>query len=224
MTEVPETPPRRKTIPEKSIKKELLVLGMLLVAIAAVFALIYWQGLVPDLLLPGTPTPAITSAAETSLPATTPAGFTALVETLTAAPLAETMTAAAPQETPLAEALLNETPVDGTSVDETPGVTETPALPMTPMPSQTPAYGSCQYTLKEGPADFLYAIYWSWHINKNIRDVQDFYLKIYCAALLTNLKCDYHPGDPDTLLPGWTLVLPGVNANICSLHGGIPVP
>jgi hypothetical protein len=223
MTEGSEVPPQRNSSPGKSIKKELLVLGMLLVAIAIIFALIYWQGLVPDLLLPATPTPAATSAADTSLPATTPAGFTALVETLTAGPRVETMTSAALDET-MAAAALEETPVDEPSFDETPIETETPTLPMTLGPSQTPAYGACQYTLKEGPANFLYAIYWNWHINKNIRDVEDFYLRIHCAALLTNLKCDYHPGDPDSLQPGWTLVLPGVTDSICTLHGGIPVP
>ena len=217
MTEGSENPPRRK--PGRSIKKELLVLVMLLVAIAAVFALIYWQGLAPDFLLPAAPTQTVTPPEETSLPETTPAGFTSLVETLTAGPLVETMTAAAPAETPLAGALLDEAPVD-----ETPTGAETPAPALTSVPSQTPTYGSCQYTLKEGPADFLYAIYWNWHINQNIRNQYEFYAQIYCAALLNNMQCTYHADDPDTLLPGWILVLPGVSADICSLHGGTPVP
>jgi hypothetical protein len=205
MTEGTGSSPQRKNTPGSSARSGLLVLGVLLLAVLVVFVLIYQQGLVPDFLLRPTLTLAETTPEATGLPDTTPPGYTSLVETLTAGPLAQTQTVeAAQEEMPVAEDTL---------------------LPPTPsMPSPTPSFGSCQYTLKSGPSDFLYAIYWNWHINNAIQDVDEYYTRIYCAALQENIECDYHSGDPDTILPGWILVLPGVTANICTFHGGTPVP
>lgn len=219
MAEESHNPPQPRPGPGKSRLYELLALVLLLVVMMAVFALIYRQGLTPDFLLPATPTRTLTPA-ETSPPETTSSSYLSLVNTLTAAPLVETQLAETPTEGTLLE---------GTLTDETPTVTETP-IPPTPVPptpaapSPTPAFGSCQYTLKPGPGDFLYAIYLSWHIKENIPVVKDYYASIYCAALLSNLKCDYQASNPNITQSGWILVLPGVSAQTCSAHAGTPVP
>jgi len=101
---------------------------------------------------------------------------------------------------------------------------DTPATATPSAPTLTPTFGSCQYTLKSGPRDYLYAIYWNWHIDRNIPEVNDYYARIYCAPLLSNIKCNYLAAKPGVTQPGWILILPGVSSNICYHYGGTPVP
>jgi hypothetical protein len=100
----------------------------------------------------------------------------------------------------------------------------TPVPPISAVPTPTPTFGTCQYTLKAGKNDFLYSIYWSWHINQNIGNVKDFYRKITCSARLENLECRYDADKPGVTRPGWILDLPGVKPEICTFHGGTPQP
>jgi hypothetical protein len=211
MAEQPPDPHPGNPNPWKSIFQKLLFLGVLLVAVVVIFTLIYQQGLVPAFLLP--PTPSGIPLAETAVPETTSSGYISLVETLTAAPLAKTPTPEAPLYMPPTAMPAPTEPL-----------AETPVPPTSLVPSLTPAFGTCQYTLKAGPADYLYAIYWSWHIKNNIPYLQDYYARISCAALLSNLECNYQPATPNITQPGWILVLPGVTAEVCLSHGGIPAP
>ncbi len=219
MAEESNNPSPPNPAPNNSRFYQFLALFMLLVAVMVVSALLYRQGLVPDFLLLFTPTRTSTPA-ETSLPETTSSSYQSLVNTLTAAPLMETQLA----ETPTEETSPGETPSDETPAAETPTITETPTLTAPPAPSSTPAFGSCQYTLQPGAGDFLYAIYLGWHIKENIPVVKDYYARIYCAALLSNLKCNYQAANPNITQPGWILVLPGVSTRTCAAHGGTPVP
>lgn len=210
MTEGSEPSPRRTPTPGKSHKTELLVLGVLLLAVLFVYARLQRLRLLPDALLPPTSTPSQTEMPlETDPPDEHSPGYYALVQTLTAAPLARTPEEqiASPQPTAIAE---------------TPAFTEIPTLP--PLPTSTPTFGTCQYTLKAGKSDFLYSIYWNWHINQNIRSVKDFYAKITCSARLENMKCNYEADKPGVTQPGWILDLPGVKPEICTFHGGTPLP
>jgi hypothetical protein len=217
MTEQPAGPHLSNPNPRRSTFYEFLVISILLVAVGVVFALIYLQGLVPAFLLPAAPTG--TAPADTALPESTSSGYLALVETLTAASSAKTQSFEAP---------VAATPLTDTLPDDMPAPTEplarTPVPPTSSVPSLTPAFGSCQYTLKSGAEDFLYAIYWNWHIDDNIPRLQDYYAKIACAAVLTNMKCSYQSARPNITQPGWILDLPGVSASTCSSHGGTPVP
>jgi hypothetical protein len=217
MAEPPPGPHPGNPNPWKSIFQKLLFLGVLLVAVVVIFTLIYQQGLVPAFLLPVTP--GGIPPAETAVPETTSSGYISLVETLTAAPLVKTPTPEAPLNTP---------PSAGTPPEDLPAPTEplaeTPVPPTSLVPSLTPAFGTCQYTLKAGQDDFLYAIYWNWHIDNNIPYLQDYYAKISCGALLSNLECNYQPATPNVTQPGWILVLPGVPAELCLSHAGIPAP
>jgi hypothetical protein len=195
MTEQSALPHRSNTNPKKPILYEVLVISALLVAVIVVYTRIFRQGLIPTSILSATLT-------ETGTPST---------------------------EIPVSETPLNgvssiETTLTFTPVAETPIFTEPPASTTPSSPSLTPAFGSCQYTLKSGPDDYLYAIYWNWHIDKNIPDLNNYYARIYCAALLSNIKCDYQAADPDITQPGWILILPGVSSNICLYHGGTPAP
>jgi hypothetical protein len=88
----------------------------------------------------------------------------------------------------------------------------------------TPVLSACQYTLKPGKKDFLYSIYWKWGIYQKYPILDDFYAGISCAGLPANTGCAYQAADPDTTMPGWTLILPGVTPNTCLAHGGTPVP
>jgi hypothetical protein len=203
MTE--QSAPPHRSNPRKSILYELLVIFIVLIAVIVVYLLIFSQGLIPGFPLSATPTQTATPTDEITLPEAPSKGYSSLVKTLTALPPTETPST----ETPSSEALIS---------------TETPDATPSATPSLTPAFGSCQYTLKSGPEDFLYAIYWNWQINKNIPVLQDFYARITCAALLSNLKCDYQAANPDVIQPGWILILPGVSANTCLYHGGTPVP
>ena len=212
-------PPRSDPASGNSRFYQFLALFVLLVAGMVVFALIYQQGLIPQFLSPATPTRTLTPA-ETLPPETTSSSYLSLLNTLTAAPLVETQRS----ETPMDETPPDETSTGGTPAEETPTLTETPTPLATLPPSPTPAFGSCQYTLKPGSGDFLYAIYLSWHIKQNIPVVKDYYARIYCAALLSNLKCNYQASNPNITQPGWILVLPGVSAATCSAHAGTPVP
>ena len=139
-------------------------------------------------------------AAETSQPDTLLNGIPSFVTTWTLTPSSETL----PTDTPV--------------------MTQTPETATPLGPSLTPAFGSCQYTLKSGPRDYLYAIYWNWHINKAIPVVNDFYARITCAPLLSNIVCTYSVAKPGKTQPGWILILPGVSSNICLHYGGIPTP
>jgi hypothetical protein len=220
MSEESHNPPRPNPASGNSRFYQFLALFILLVAVMVVSALVYQQGLIPQFLSPATPTRTVTPPAETSAPETTSSSYLSLVNTLTAAPLRQTQLA----ETPTDEISAGETPSDEIPASETPTLTETPTPPAPSTPSLTPAFGSCQYTLKPGPGDFLFAIYLSWHINENIPLVKDYYARIYCAALLSNLECSYEAANPNITQPGWILVLPGVSSEICSAHSGTPVP
>jgi hypothetical protein len=200
MTEQSTSPHQSNTKPRKSFPYEVLVLIILLVAVIATYTRIFRQGLIPTSALPPKLTETGMPADETSQPGTLLNGDSSSVITSTLTPFAETLST------------------------ETPGLTQTPAAAIPSAPSLTPAFGSCQYTLKSGPRDFLYAIYWNWHIDKNIPDLNDYYARIYCAPLLSNTKCDYLSDDPDTTQPGWILILPGVTTNNCYHYGGTPVP
>lgn len=219
MTEESENNHQPSPAPGNSRFYQFLALFILLVAVMVVSALIYRQGLIPQFLSPATPT-RTSAPAETSPPETTSSSYLSLVNTLTAAPLVETQRSGTPTE----ETSAGETPSDETPASETPTLTESPTSPAPSAPSLTPAFGSCQYTLQPGAGDFLYAIYLSWHINKNIPVVKDYYARIYCAALLSNLKCNYQAVNPNITQPGWILVLPGVSTQTCSAHSGLPVP
>jgi hypothetical protein len=213
MTEQSPGPQRSNPNPRKSIFYGLLVLAILLVAVIIVYTRLYQQGLIPALLWPATPTQTGTPLAEIISSDAHSSGYLSLVKTLTAGP---------PTETPSMEKSSSETPTSETLLDEAPIASETPVLTTPFSPSLTPAFGSCQYTLKPGPGDFLYALYWNWHINANIPVVEDFYVKIHCAPLLSNFQCAYRVDDPDSIQPGWILILPGVSSNICLYHGGTP--
>jgi len=200
MAEQSASPHQSKPKPRKSFFYEILVLGVLLVAVIAIYTRIFLQGLIPPFSLSPTFTETGMPSVETRQPETLLNGVSSFVTTWTLTPFAETVSA------------------------ETPMLTQTPATATASAPSLTPAFGSCQYTLKSGPRDFLYAIYWNWHIDKNIPELNDYYTKIYCAALLSNTNCHYRAADPDTTQPGWILILPGVSPNICLHYGGTPVP
>lgn len=195
MTEQSETPHRKNPAPRKTIIYEVLVLCVLLLAVIVVYALIFQRDIFPASISPVTPT--VTGRSSTEITAS---------------------------ETPLDEVPSMESTLTETPLVELPISTETPASTTTFSPSLTPAFGSCQYTLRSGPVDYLYAIYWNWHINKNIASVQDYYARITCAALLSNIKCDYQAAKPNITKPGWILILPGVSANICLHYGGKPLP
>lgn len=211
MTEQSPNPPQRNTIPRKSIPYVILGLGLLLVADLIVVKLIFDQGLIPTNSLSATPTETGTLPTETIVSGREFNGAHSGAITSTQTPSAET---------PSTELPTTETPVSG----DTPIFTGTPATTTSFTPSLTPVYESCQYTLKPGKNDFLYSIYWNWHINQNIPVLKNFYTKISCAVLLSNLTCSYHADSPGITQPGWILILPGVSANICLYHGGIPVP
>ncbi len=211
MTEQSPNPRQRNTIPRKSIPYVILGLSLLLVADLIVVKLIFNQGLIPTTSLSATPTETGTLPTETMVSGRVFNGAHS-------GAIASTLTPSA--EIPSTETPTTETPVSG----ETPIFTETPASSTSPTPSLTPAYGACQYTLKPGIKDFLYSIYWNWHINDNIPILKNYYARISCAVLLSNLKCSYHADSPGITQPGWILILPGVSANICLYHGGTPVP
>jgi hypothetical protein len=203
MTE--QTAPPHRSNSRKSILYELLVIFIVLIAVIVVYLLIFSQGLIPGFSLSATSTQTATPTDEIILPEAPSKGYSSLVRTLTALPSTETPST----ETPSSEAPMS---------------TGTPTAEAPAMPSPTPAFGSCQYTLKSGPGDFLYTIYWNWRIYKRIPVVKDFYAKIYCASLLSNLQCEYQAADPGTIQPGWILILPGVTSNNCLNHGGKPLP
>jgi hypothetical protein len=211
MTEQSPKPRQRNTIPRKSIPYVILGLGLLLVADLIVVKLIFNQGLIPTTLLSATPTETGALPTETMVTSRVFNG---------AHLVATTSTPTLSADTPSTELPTTETPV----LEETPIFTGTPASTTSFTPSLTPVYESCQYTLKPGKNDFLYSIYWNWHINQNIPVLNNFYAKITCAVLLSNLKCSYHADSPGITQPGWILILPGVSANICLYHGGTPVP
>jgi hypothetical protein len=183
-----------------SFSYEILVLIILLIAVIAIYTLIFRQSFIPTVPLSPTFTETELPTAETSLPDTLLNETPSLQTTLTLTQSSETL----PTDTPL--------------------LTQTPEATTPPGPSLTPAFGSCQYTLKAGPRDYLYAIYWNWHINKAIPVVNDFYARITCAPLLSNIGCTYNAAKPGKTQPGWILILPGVSPNICLHYGGIPAP
>jgi hypothetical protein len=204
-------------IPRGSIPYVILGLLLLLAADYVVVGLIFKRGLIPGYVLTATPTQTGTPTAEASLREAGLNGSAVSVPSATLVPLAQT-----PQ---------TETPVTLTpGMNEIPVVTDTPEFPPTPAPtptftvSPTPVYTACQYALKPGPQDFLYAIYWSWHIDQKIPVLQNFYAGITCAVIASNEKCAYHAAEPGVTQPGWILILPGVTPNICLYHGGTPVP
>ena len=202
----------RDTIPRKSIPFVVLGLCLLLAANIGAYAVMIKKGLIPNLIALTPSLETGTPPVETSVTETVLKGISSVGATLTFTPPAQT-------------------PPTKTLITETPGLTETPIfsgthapITLTSTPSLTPAIGSCQYTIKPGPKDFLNAIYWNWHINKNIPVIQKYYTKIFCATLLSNIKCTYKAATPGITQPGWILVLPGVLPNICFSHGGTPVP
>jgi hypothetical protein len=203
----PVAPPKKHPA-RRNLLYGLLAVCVLVAVNIAVYSQIYRRGLIPPTLY-STPTMQFPSVpAETGMvPANPPTDETSLN---------------APSETPSPPAPIPETPAR--TETETPTILKTP-FPTTPAPpSPTPEFESCQYTLKAGPQDFLYAIYWNWHINENIPYVQNFYARITCAVLLSNKACAYDSNYPGKVMPGWVLVLPGVSPNICLLHNGTPVP
>jgi hypothetical protein len=201
MTGKSPNPGQRKPFPWRSILYGILGLGLLVVANLVVYGLIIKKGLLPDLPFLATTTPMDTPAVQSIAPQAPLTGMSTIEPTWTFTPLAETP-----------------------SLTETPPFAHIPFWALSPMPEPTPAFVICRYTLKPGLDDFLYSIYLKWHIHDNIPDKQDFYAKIHCAVLQSNLKCDFHPADPDTTMPGWILDLPGVLPDICLFHGGTPVP
>ncbi len=214
MTEQSPEPRRNNTVPRKSLPFVILGLVLLLAANIAVYLLIIRHGISPN----------------TTLPMTQTAGKPAPESVLNAVPASKLIMTftpwgkSPPSETP---GLLKstDTPLTDTPVPTRPPViTKTPAPTTVLKPSLTPVFGSCQYTLKPGPKDFLYAIYWNWQINKNIPVLQNFYAKIQCAALLSNRQCSYQAAYPGITQPGWVLILPGVTKNMCLYHGGTPLP
>jgi hypothetical protein len=219
MTESSEIIPPPNPAPSNSSFYQFLALFILLVVVMVVFALLYQHGLIPQFLSPATPTRTLTLAV-TSPSESTSSSYLSLEETLTAAPLLQTQLA----QTPTEELLPDETSTIETPLEETPSITEIPTPTIPPAPSLTPAFGSCQYTLTAGPQDFLFAIYLNWGIKQNIPVVNDYYAGIYCAALLSNLDCNYQASNPNITQPGWILVLPGVPAGTCSARGGTPLP
>ena len=194
MTEEPASPAPKNTAPGKPILYEVLVLCVLLLAVIVVYSQIFRKSLFPASRTTATLTG--TGMASTKTPSETPSdGFSALEPSLTLTPN-----------------------------PELPNLFEPPIATAASAPSLTPAFGSCQYTLREGPVDYLYGIYWNWHINQNIPDIQDYYDRITCAPLLSNIGCEYQAADPDFTKPGWILILPGVSENNCLHYGGKPIP
>jgi hypothetical protein len=219
MAEQSENPPSSSPTPGNITFYQFLAVFVLLVVVMVVFALVYQQGLIPQFLSPATPTHTLTPPPATA-PESTSSSYLSLEETLTAALLLQTQLA----QTPTEELLPDETLTSEMPLEETPTVTEIPTPTIMPAPSLTPAFGSCQYTLQAGAGDFLFAIYLNWGIKQNIPVVTDYYAGIYCAALLSNLDCNYQASNPNITQPGWILVLPGVPAGTCSAHGGTPLP
>ena len=207
MTEPSPSPHQHEPIPGNSIPLAVLGLCVLLAVDILVVTLIYKNGLIPTSMASATSTQTGTPPAETTTSVPVLNGVTALQATLT-------------PSTPTPETTMNEIPLA-----TMPSIlTRTHATEAPPIPSLTPVSGPCQYTLRPGPRDFLYAIYWNWHINKNIPNLDDYYAGISCAVILSNDKCTYQAADPGTTQPGWILVLPGVSTNICLYHGGTPAP
>jgi hypothetical protein len=200
----------RKSIPWKSILYGILGICVLLAANYAVYRLMLGKGLDPISAFSATFIATWTPPVETSVSETVLNGVSTSEATFTLTPSVQ----APPTETPLPEA---------PGLSETPIMTETPTPAASLAPSLTPAFGSCQYTLKPGPNDFLYSIYWKWQINKNIPYLKNYYAGISCAVILSNKTCDYQAAYPGITQPGWILVLPGVTPNMCLYHGGIPL-
>ena len=209
MTEQNPGPHPRDPTPGKSTRNGILGLCLLLAINAALYVVLFRNGLLPFSMGPAAFTQTATPAPGSSVTAMPTQGAYAITATWPPTPTEYRF----PTQTP---------------DPNLPAPYEPPAYPPAPTPpystDATLVLAECQYTLKPGLDDFLYSIYLKWDIYKKIPNRKNFYAGISCAGLLSNTACTYKASFPNITQPGWTLVLPGVSPNICLGHGGTPVP